>query len=544
MNHYDLNLNSNSMEDIIDEEPLYTYKRISRPSVRNGDQSFTNLLSIESIDNIFQIDYKEISHVYKHKFFKKSRSLNTIYHVFSEAEHLKIINYFAIYTVISHNDKLTLPKQHITDQLDLQINVVYKRILSKLRCEDIGCFSLSLFIGYFVSHYLIRFQFFDKQSDSLNFLYYCVEIVHMRLNGFALNSNMLFKYISEMFAKLYEMKKERRTIINLSLPQSQFEQQIGFKNHQKSINQLRPKYQSDSKIFWQSISDKCFLMNRNYQEVSDEFVKVMKNYIQSQANSNEHYISSSNLNHRFRNNFTDLNGLGNALRSNTPNPKKPLCITFKTLHKKAISEIQKSMKNLNDGQDTLFGQPVAEKSVQNCEDAENKPPINKELRLALSKDSVSKKFKEKSEILNLFEKDLRTLDFKLEKIQRSKSFVNSSGANRDAKLHHINNEFKMFSQFFNQMRQDKEQERVKKHPNEFLIKNWVNNRNDRPSINPYISRTTKAMDQKDIDRLIGAPPVVHRNSTKKNLQSFLQVKTRGSLSQQMQKILNLNPSAN
>lgn len=538
------------MNEIVDEEPLYTYKRISRPSIKLSEQGFLSFLNIQAIDNLFEITFEDVFRIYQRCFFKKTNSLNTIVMVFHDESLLKIINYFAVYTVISHNEKLSIPTQHIAEQLKLAINNMYKQILSKMKNQEIGCFSLSMFIGFYVSYFLIKFQFFDKQSDNLNFLSYCVEIVHMRLNGFALTSNTLTKYIWDTFYRLYSLKAKKRSMINLALPKSQFEHDITSALQNQSSRHFRMTFNPKSLMFVENIEEKFAQMHQNYQDVANEFIKIMKEFIESNKNYDEYAIIRQKPPIKeegilVKNNGIDVNGLGAAIRNNTQNPKKQYCISFKTLHKKTQLDIEKTLKAFRKEILDHVGKKRSEKDEkENTKDNDSfklKPSHGTHIQHTISED-----IKEKFEILNTFEKKIKAADFKLQKIHRSQSFAAAKEPARESRHNNFNTDFQAISEFYSQLKQDREF-RNRRFSHELPLKIMVNDKFEKHLFKFNISKNNQnsSKNNQNSENKMATkdqlPTIQSQSKSQKKFLNFDKPKSKVALIRQMNNILSHNP---
>jgi hypothetical protein len=528
------------MSDIQEEEPLYSYKRISRPSVKTSDQNFLNLLTLQTIDNLFNISYEDIERIYQRCFFKKTTSFNVILGVFTELSLLKIINYFSVHTVISHNKKLGDATKHIAEQMRLEINSLYKKILSKIKNQEIGCFSLSLFIGFFVSYYLIKFQFFDKQSDNINFLCYCVEIVHMRLNGFSLNSNTLFKHICDMFLQFYTMKAKKRSMINLSLPKSQFEQEISNKISFQNSSQYKSIFDLENRDYLHVLEERFSKMHKNYQEVTDDFIKIIKDYIETQQNYEDYavirkkpVINRQSLTNKP--NTLDIHGLGMAIRNNTHNPKKQCLMRFENVHKKTQSLVQ---LNPNLFRDDL----TKENNIHIIENSKGVDLKEKDhFRISNRKftnphNTISNNIMEKFEVLNSFEKKIKAMDFKLEKIQKSSFVANTLEPRREIKFQSINADFQIYTDFYNQMKQNKETGRSHKVFKEEAYKCATRDNNHISNQKLNTNRIQENYANKGHSR-----KVFESAANRRSLPALENVKSRGFYTKQMNTILQANP---
>jgi hypothetical protein len=531
------------MNEIIDEEPLYTYKRISRPSIKVSDQGFLSFLNMQAIDSLFEISFEDVFRIYQRCFFKKTSSLNSIVMVFQDEFLLKIINYFAVYTVISHNEKLSIPTKHIAEQLKVAINNMYKQILSKIKNQEIGCFSLSLFIGFFVSYFLIKFQFFDKQSDNLNFLSYCVEIVHMRLNGFTLTSNTLTKYIWDTFYKLYSLKAKKRSMINLSLPKSQFENDITAALQNQSSQYFRMSFNPSNMMFIENIDEKFAQIHQNYQDVANEFIKIMKEFIESNKNYEEYAIIRQKPPIReagilVKNNAIDVNGLGAAIRNNTQNPKKQYCISFKALHKKTQLDIEKTLKPFRKEILDHVGKKPSEKNEKEIVMSTDSLNIRSNHGSHVQK-TISEDIREKFEVLNNFEKKIKGTEFKLQKIHRSHSFATAKEPCRESRLSSLNSEFQAISEFYAQLKQDREL-RNRRLSHDLPVKLVASDKVERPFFKFNIAKNNQHS-EKMVSAKEQLPLIQDQSKSQKKSSSFDNRKGKAALIRQLNGILHRNP---
>ena len=531
------------MQELVDEEPLYTYKRISRPSVKASEQSFLSLLNMQAIDTLFEIAYEDVFLIYKHCFFKKTKSLNAIVRVFKDESLLRIIDYFAVYTVISHNEKLSIPTKQIAEQLKTAINTIYKQILSKMKHQEFGCFSLSLFIGFFVSYFLIKFQFFDKQSDNLNFLSYCVEIVHMRLNGFNLTSNTLIKHIWETFYRFYSIKAKRRSMVNLAVPKSQFETDIASALQQQTDQQLQKSFQSRSLMFSKFIGEKLSQMHKNYQDVTSEFIKIMKEFIEANKNYDEYAVIRQKPAIKeegilIKNSVMDVNGLGAAIRNNTQNPKKQYCISFKTLHRKTHLDIENMLNAFRrDIMDNAGWKPSESYNKENVgsKDSFNRKPLHG----AHIKNNISEDIKEKFEVLNTFEKKIKATDFKLQRIHRSQSFATVKEPARESRRSNFNSDFQAISEFYSQLKQDSEF-RNRRFSYELPMKLAASDRLEKQVFKFNVGKTPQHAETKMGNREL-LPAIQEQSRWQKKMPISDKPKSKVALIREMNKILSNNP---
>lgn len=544
------------MEEVNEDEPLYTYRRISRPSVRISDQYCLGVLSLQEVEELFHLDFEEIGRIYQRCFIKKTKGLSAILSIFSNKDLLKIINYFVVFTVISHNEKLRLHASHIIEQIKLKINNLYKQIMSKLRNHEINCFSLSLFIGFFTSYFLIKFQFFDKQSDNIEFLYYCVEIVHTRFYGNFINSEVLYKYILHIFGSFFEMKRKRRSIISLALPRSDFEQYVGTGNFptkkptspSKFVN--ASKYNSEHPSLILTIKDQFSKLNNNYEKLTDEFVDLMKVYTKFQKRKKEFAVVQKKpervIDQKSKQIGININGLGSALHSNTHNHKKDYCVTFRNLSRRAQFEFSEGVRKVS---------RQLQAFKDSCDAGNNSLDISSRTTLASKKAFSLQKIlrhhksqisviSEQPDLFNEFEKNIKEMDTKFEKAQKYLSVVQTARPNKQFVSQINESDFDTLNQFYLKLKREKEIPANQVFAKDYSVRKLMLETDRKKNLSYSIARDgLKREKQVSSPKKQTLPTKIIRRSMQEKLPTVQTIVPKKKLLSQLKRILELNPAS-
>ena len=279
--------------------------------------------TIDVILELFNFKFEDFEKSYSRCFFKKIRDFELILNTFKDERLLHIIYYFCALVILNFNEKSNTEKTNLEEEIFTRIQGFYKLMVHRLVEKELGCFSISVFVGFMVMQCLIQSRFFEQKSESLELMNYCAELVHYKLNGFRLNSNALSRCVEHHFGKFYQMKTKSRSVINISLPKPQFDiaeyGSVPLKNSTKlNEDETRERY-LESKV-----SD----LRKDYDGIVDDFVKLMKTFIEKK-NSNvgvENKIPNFNdnvLNEGiYKKNGININSLGNAIQQTTANSKK------------------------------------------------------------------------------------------------------------------------------------------------------------------------------------------------------------------------------
>jgi len=514
------------MEEI-QEEPLYAYRRISRPSVRISDQYCLGVISLQEIDELFQLDFDEVSRIYQRCFTKKTKGLAAILSIFAHKGLLKIINYFVLLTVISHNEKLKLHSSHVFEPLKLKINNLYKQII------------------------------FDKQSDNIEFLYYCVEIVHTQLYGNFLNSKVLFKYISNIFGTFYEIKGHRRSIISLALPRSEFEKCAGngklptrkpgspkmFTNSTNGITETQP--------FMQTIQDHCFKLKNSYEKMTHEFVDLMKIYTKYQKRKKEFAIVQKKpemvIDHMSKPISINVNGLSSALQNNTHNQKKEFCITFRDLSRRAQFEFAEGIRNVSRQLDVFndsskSGRNSLEVSARTATASKKAFYLQKNLR---SRRSQVSSIAEHPDLFNEFEKNVKEMDSKFSKAQKYLSTANMKGPNKEFVSQINESDFDTINQFYLRLRKEKEAPVNRVLTKDYSVRKLMRETDRKKNISQNISKEKVSNDKHASLKRSNHASFAHISSVCKweKLPSVRTTLPKKQLMNHLKSILELNPVA-
>lgn len=321
------------MPEIEKEESSFKFTPIQNLNTMKKSKTLLEFTSLKDALHQFPITFADIEKTYAAVFLKKSQDFEIILEVFRDPKILPIATLFSILVVINFNEKTFPSKTEIIDETLFQIQTIYKLLVHKLVEKELHCFSIPLFLGAIVMHHLIKSEVFDRNSDNLELLNYCVELIHYKINGFRLNSNTLARNIELSFGKYYQLKSKSHSVMNISIPKS--------KPQELENN---PQLKKTSAL---SFEDKPFLNSKknmleikmgelksNYEDIVEDFVKLMRNYIdnknlkgdlQKSIPEIEEVQQKENVH---RKSGININGLGIAMQKTTLSTKKNFVISF------------------------------------------------------------------------------------------------------------------------------------------------------------------------------------------------------------------------
>ena len=181
--------------------------------------------------------------------------------------------------------------------------------------------------------------------------------------------------------------------------------------------------------------------------------------------------------------------------------------------------------------------PIAEEVKEERESGRGRA---KEGRGVSMHEALSNNIQERFEALNAFERRVKALDYRMERVHKSKSFaiVSEPEKRREIKLAPINAEFKQFEQFYEQLNRDREGLKVRGVSNDFVIK----------SVHKVSKGQTKALRLPEMAQQQLSQPRMP-NSLGKQLrqvrearrQAVPKIVSRTQLVKRMQNILGLMP---
>lgn len=298
------------------------------------------LSNLETFLQSNRIQYAELQRTYAQNFLKKTRDFDILVRVFKDQKLLEMISQFAALVVVNFSEKSLPEKPELAQKLTLKIQLAYKVLVHKLVGQDLRCFSVAIFIGFNVMQHLIRMRLFDKKTESFEFMNYCVELAHYQLNGFKLNSNALAKYVDAFFGKYYKDKSKSRSVNNIALPQNvyedsmmAFEAECGEEDRPVTIrgaSLIKPDGISRAELIELKLSE----LNGGYNEIKEDFVKLMRAFVEKKHTNNEvdrqipEIEVQANPEAATRKNVININSISLAMQQTTLSCKKQFFVSI------------------------------------------------------------------------------------------------------------------------------------------------------------------------------------------------------------------------
>ena len=246
---------------------------------------------------------------------------------------MTLVPLFAIQVLFNFFSKRPSDKQQLAEEVSALVQSRYKLLVSKLADKEVGCFSTCTFIGFLTMQCLVQNHFLEKNSEGLELLNYCVELVHYKLNGFKLTSNALTRHIDCHFHRLYNLRTKSKSVINIAMQKNHFENNESAHKSHKGLPESLSLGGSCAQQVERFLEGKVADLKKDYEGVVDGFMKVMKGFVDKKDSHNQvdskipDFDKASPSASMFRKNALNIHSLGSAIEQTTANSKKKFYVS-------------------------------------------------------------------------------------------------------------------------------------------------------------------------------------------------------------------------
>lgn len=288
--------------------------------------------NIADIKSLIPITYKHIKNVYRQKFQNENAEDQNIIEQFSDPVLIDLVKDFMAYVMLYDEKEGFEPYLKVFKDLREEIKTLYRLLASRVLGKVHDFFKILIILSYLTFYFLVDMDFYDLGANHINFLIFCLEIVHYEINGINIQPNALKKLLVHKFQNNYGVPKVKKSLINIKVANSAFDKAILMRLSGQSRKGGKFIEEETFKINLESKVDR---IKDAYRNMVDEFKEDMEKYKKSKDKSFElqHIKFRLMKQDKFRSqdkkgfyrmtkDKLNVNSMSQGLVNNTFNPKK------------------------------------------------------------------------------------------------------------------------------------------------------------------------------------------------------------------------------
>lgn len=304
----------------------------SPKTLSNQLQKIKKADALSQLKKYIKIDSTNLSQIFTQKFSQDNKDDVVILESFCKDFGIELVKGFMIYMLLQDNVNEE-NKESMLEELKEETKFNYRMLLGGLVGRVKDYLKILIMLSYFVFYLLLFQELKEQAANHPDFLVFCFEVVHTELNGADVSSNSLKKIILRRFQNNYRVPVGRLSVIS----------KLTFDYARRKSSVVNPNMKSpvgntmyfEATRFREDIKSRSTDISQAYKDLIHRFREDFEKYKQQKDRCFEaqhkrfkeakakvlHKSDLQLYNGIFKDRF-DVNRMSQALRDNTPNPKK------------------------------------------------------------------------------------------------------------------------------------------------------------------------------------------------------------------------------
>lgn len=289
--------------------------------------------SVGEIKKLIPINYDHLRAVFMHKFQSDNAEECLIFKQFASPTMLDLIRNFMAYIMLYDEEKGYKRYTEFFEQIHKEINVQYRGLIVKLLGKIVDHFKILVMVAYFAFYFLVDMEFYDLSANHMNFLAFCLEVVHYELTGTNIQPDALRKTLVHKFKNNYKVPKTKKSLFQFKIGSTAFDKVVRTQESnqmRKSVNKF-----TEAENFKDNIQTKICSIPNGFKSTLYNFKDDLETYNKNKDKSFEYqhvkfrmmkrnkFISQDSKNgHQMAKYKLNINSMSKGMMSTTFNPKK------------------------------------------------------------------------------------------------------------------------------------------------------------------------------------------------------------------------------